>query len=57
MLPGTVHRNTETRKKLRDLPYLRRKKVCVVSQTTFNYNKFKDLVEILAKKGYDILMF
>lgn len=28
-------------------------KLCIVSQTTFNYNKFKDLVEILAKKGYD----
>ena len=26
--------------------------VCVVSQTTFNYNKFKDLVEILGKKRY-----
>jgi len=24
-----------------------------VSQTTFNYNKFKDLVEILHKKSYD----
>ncbi|WP_373216799.1 4-hydroxy-3-methylbut-2-enyl diphosphate reductase [Ruminococcus sp. 5_1_39BFAA] len=29
------------------------KQVCVVSQTTFNYNKFKDLVEILGKKRYD----
>ena len=29
-------------------------KVCVVSQTTFNYNKFQDLVEIISKKGYDI---
>lgn len=29
-------------------------KVCVVSQTTFNYKKFQDLVEILNKKGYDI---
>ena len=29
-------------------------KLCVVSQTTFNYNKFQDLVEILNKKGYDI---
>lgn len=28
--------------------------VCVVSQTTFNYNKFKELVEIIDKKGYDI---
>ena len=30
------------------------KKVCIVSQTTFNYKKFQDLVEILNKKGYDI---
>ena len=30
-------------------------KVCVVAQTTFNYKKFKDLVEILSKKGYDII--
>ncbi len=29
-------------------------KICIVSQTTFNYNKFKDLVEIFEKKGYDI---
>ncbi len=28
------------------------KKVCVVSQTTFHYNKFKDIVEILRKKSY-----
>lgn len=25
-----------------------------MSQTTFNYNKFQDIVEIIAKKGYDI---
>lgn len=31
------------------------KNICIVSQTTFNYNKFKDLVEILSKKGYDII--
>ena len=31
-------------------------KVCIVSQTTFNYNKFKDLVEIIEKKGYDIIV-
>ena len=29
--------------------------VCVVSQTTFNYKKFNKLVEILSKKGYDII--
>ena len=27
--------------------------LCVVSQTTFNYKKFKDLVEIIYKKRYD----
>lgn len=27
--------------------------LCIVSQTTFNYKKFKDLVEILLEKGYD----
>ena len=32
------------------------KKICIVSQTTFNYNKFKYLVEIISKKGYDILV-
>ena len=32
------------------------KKVCIVSQTTFNNNKFKDLVEIIEKKGYDIIV-
>ena len=31
-------------------------RVCIVSQTTFNYNKFKDLVEIIRKKGYDIIV-
>ena len=29
-------------------------KICIVSQTTFNYNKFKYLVEIIQKKSYDI---
>ena len=29
-------------------------KVCLVAQTTFNYNKFQELVEIIKKKGYDI---
>ncbi len=32
------------------------RKVCVVAQTTFNYNKFKELVEIIDKKGYDIIV-
>jgi len=31
-------------------------KVCIVAQTTFNYKKFQDLVEIISKKGYDIFV-
>ena len=30
------------------------RKICIVAQTTFNYNKFKDLVEIISEKGYYI---
>ena len=32
------------------------KKVCVVSQTTFNYKKFQYLVEIIREKSYDIVV-
>ncbi len=31
-------------------------KLSIVSQTTFNYNNFKELVEKFFKKGYDILV-
>lgn len=31
-------------------------KLCIVSQTTFNHNKFEDLVEIILKKGYDSIV-
>ena len=32
----------------------KQKTLCIVSQTTFNYNKFKELVEIFQKKGYNV---
>lgn len=32
------------------------KNVCIVSQTTFNKNKFKELVEIIQKKGYNVIV-
>lgn len=31
-------------------------RLCIVCQTTFNHNKFQELVEIFQKKGYDILV-
>lgn len=37
-----------------ELVFSGEQKICIVSQTTFNYNKFKNLVEIIDKKGYDI---
>lgn len=45
----------ETAEEMEKLPLEMARKVCIVAQTTFNYKKFKDLVEILSKKGYDIL--
>ena len=32
------------------------KKLCIVSQTTFNYNKFQDIVEKIPKTRYDIFV-
>jgi len=29
-------------------------KICIVSQTTFNYNKFQELVELLQKNSYNV---
>ena len=44
----------QTREDAEKLSFREEKKVCVVSQTTFNYNKFQDLVEIISEKSYDI---
>mgnify|MGYP000809933616 CR=1 FL=1 len=43
----------DTVEKAEKLKLDKSKNVRVVSQTTFNYNKFKELVEILCKKRYD----
>lgn len=32
------------------------KKVCIVAQTTFNYKKFEDIVDIFSKKSYDMIV-
>lgn len=46
----------ETVKEAEEYSNLSKNSICIVSQTTFNYNKFKDLVEIISKKGYDIIV-
>ena len=46
----------QTREEAEKLSFQIGEKVCIVSQTTFNYNKFLELVEIIQKKGYDIVV-
>ena len=46
----------ENANQIENLPVSTKDKLCVVAQTTFNYNKFQDLVEKFEKKGYDILV-
>ena len=49
----TVIKNAEEAEKFENTTSER---ICIVSQTTFNYKKFNKLVEILSKKRYDILV-
>ncbi len=46
----------ETPEQATSMPILEGEKLCIVSQTTFNYNKFQDLVEKVSEKRYDILV-
>jgi 4-hydroxy-3-methylbut-2-enyl diphosphate reductase len=51
--PATV---IESEKEALDFTAKKGEKLCIVSQTTFNYKNFKYLVEIFQKKGYDIIV-
>ncbi len=44
----------DTVEKAKNIELDKQKEVVIVSQTTFNYNKFKELVEIINEKGYNI---
>ncbi|MFR6280009.1 4-hydroxy-3-methylbut-2-enyl diphosphate reductase [Clostridium sp. M62/1] len=46
----------KTAEELERLPLRDGERLCVVAQTTFNYNKFKDIVEKISKTRYDILV-
>ena len=58
-VPVTVIENAEQaeafggKEHAADDPDLEQGKICVVSQTTFNANKFEEIIEILRKKGYN----
>ena len=44
----------ESAEEIEKIPLKQDSTLCIVSQTTFNYKKFKELVEILEKKSYDV---
>lgn len=46
----------DTEEKARNLVLKPEQEVCIVSQTTFNYKKFQELVEIISEKGYNIII-
>lgn len=46
----------ESEEEMENLSVENSREICVVSQTTFNYNKFQDLVEILKKNRYNSII-
>ncbi|MCI8326746.1 MAG: 4-hydroxy-3-methylbut-2-enyl diphosphate reductase [Lachnospiraceae bacterium] len=46
----------QTKEKAKEFTLSGNQRICIVSQTTFNYKKFQELVEIIQKKGYDIIV-
>ena len=53
--PGDVF-VVDSAEKLEKLELPEEEKLCIVAQTTFNYKKFQELVEIFEKKRYDIIV-
>ena len=53
--PGDVF-VVDSAEKLEKLELPEGEKLCIVAQTTFNYKKFQELVEIFEKKRYDIIV-
>ena len=49
--PATI---IQTEEEARNFQCKNEEKICIVSQTTFNYNKFQDIVEIFHQKVYNV---
>ncbi|MFV0464806.1 MAG: 4-hydroxy-3-methylbut-2-enyl diphosphate reductase [Lachnospiraceae bacterium] len=45
-----------SKEEIDELRVEKNQKICIVSQTTFNFIKFQELVEIIEEKGYDIVV-
>ncbi len=46
----------ETVEEARNFSYDGQKELCIVSQTTYNYNNFQYIVEIFQQKGYNVIV-
>ena len=46
----------DSEEKAKQLKFDKGTEICIVSQTTFNYNKFKELVEIIEKMEYNVIV-
>ena len=44
----------ESMEEAEEFRYDEAKEICIVSQTTYNYNKFQDIVEIFKQNGYNV---
>ena len=53
MSPAIVIESIE---EAREFQYSGDKELCIVAQTTYNYNKFQDIVEIFEQKGYNVIV-
>jgi 4-hydroxy-3-methylbut-2-enyl diphosphate reductase len=53
-IPGDDYEVISTKEEAESLSLPLDRKICLVSQTTFNYKKFEELVEIIENKGYSI---
>ena len=53
--PVTVIQTAEEAERFAEEQSAAEQEICVVAQTTFNANKFQDLVEILRKRSYNVL--
>ncbi len=45
----------QSKEEISELPFSMEDKICLVGQTTYNYKKFQELVELIKQKGYDIV--
>jgi 4-hydroxy-3-methylbut-2-enyl diphosphate reductase len=46
----------ESEEEARNFKCEKAREICIVAQTTFNYNKFEEIVEIFKEQGYNVIV-